>query len=158
MPDNNTRHASPRKRTRAGFLCPSFVQGSDMKFTKPALTVDQQVELLVRRGMEIADTNAAKHFLSHVSYYRLRAYWLPNEAPVPAQGDHSFRPGTRFDTIVDLYSFDRKLRLLVMDAVERIEVSMRTRWAYVLSLRYGSHGFMDAKLFRNPKQHQKCLQ
>jgi abortive infection bacteriophage resistance protein len=128
-----------------------------MKFNKPALTVEQQLDLLLRRGMIVTDRALALQHLEHISYYRLRAYWLPNEAPAANDSDHAFRADTWFETIIDLYSFDRKLRLLVMDAIERIEVSLRTRWAYVLALRYGPHAYLDAKLFRKATQYAKCL-
>ncbi len=134
-----------------------IARSTGMKFAKPALSVEQQLDQLVRRGMTVADPDGAKQFLHHVSYYRLRAYWLPDEIPAAIKGDHAFKPGTQFETIVDLYSFDRKLRLLVMDAIERAEVSLRTRWAYVLSLRYGAHGYLDPALFRREREHQKCL-
>lgn len=125
-----------------------------MKFTKPALSLEAQVDLLIRRGMAVPDRARAIHFLQHISYYRLRAYWLPWEVQANA-GDHAIRPGVSFDTIIDLYNFDRKLRLLVMDAIERIEVSLRTRWAYVLANAYGAHAFEDAGLFRDAAQHSK---
>ena len=108
--------------------------------------------------MVVADADAARHHLAHINYYRLRAYWLPDEIPADQDGDHAFIPGTQLETILDLYTFDRKLRLLVMDAIERIEVSLRTRWAHVLSLRYGPHGYMDAAHFRKPQQHEKCME
>lgn len=128
-----------------------------MKFDKPALSVDQQLDLLIRRGMAVADRPAALNHLTHINYYRLRAYWLLSEIPVATDGDHGFRPGTHFESIIDLYSFDRKLRLLVMDAIERVEVSLRTRWANFLANRYGAHAYMDSRHFRKPTQHAKCL-
>ena len=128
-----------------------------MKFSKPALSTEQQLDLLVRRGMTVADRQAALQYLDHINYYRLRAYWLPSETPAAANDDHAFKLGTRFETIIDLYSFDRKLRLLVMDAIERIVVSLRTRWANILALRYGPHAYLDARLFRRPTQHARCL-
>jgi abortive infection bacteriophage resistance protein len=128
-----------------------------VKYTKPALSTEQQLELLVRRGMAVADRQVALQYLDHINYYRLRAYWLPDELPATADGDHAFKAGTRFETIIDLYSFDRKLRLLVMDAIERMEVSLRTRWANILALRYAPHAYLDASLFRKPTQHAKCL-
>jgi abortive infection bacteriophage resistance protein len=128
-----------------------------MKFEKPALSVEQQLDLLIRRGMVVKDRAAALQHLEHISYYRLRAYWLPDEIPAGNDGDHAFRAGTSLETILDLYSFDRKLRLHVLDAIERVEVSLRTRWAYVLALRYGPHAHLDASHFRKATQHAKCL-
>lgn len=40
------------------------------KFTMVAKTVDEQIELLRSRGMEI-DSTQAKHYLLHLNYYRL---------------------------------------------------------------------------------------
>ena len=70
--------------------------------------------------------------MQHISYYRLRAYWLTCETPAAA-GDHAFRPGTRFEDVLALYVFDRQLRLLVMDAIERVEVALRAGWVSLLT-------------------------
>jgi len=113
-----------------------------MKFTKPATSITDQLALLRRRGMVIDDEPAARHYLQHISYYRLRAYWLTYEAPA-AVGDHAFRPGTRFEDVLALYVFDRHLRLLVMDAIERVEVALRAGWAHHMAMTYGSHGYLD---------------
>ena len=90
-------------------------------YTKKAHTVEQQIELLKRRGMLITDESDARHYLSHINYYRLRAYWVPFETPTKAAGDHAFRQGTSFNDVCNLYMFDRKLRLLVLDAIERFD-------------------------------------
>lgn len=118
-----------------------------MKFDKPSLSLEQQIAQLERRGMQIADRAAATHYLRHISYYRLRAYWLPFEVPAGAE-DHSFREGTTFEAVLSLYIFDRELRLLVMDAVERIEVSVRASWAHHLAMTYGAHGYLEPAHYR----------
>ncbi|MFO7606289.1 MAG: Abi family protein [Desulfurivibrionaceae bacterium] len=110
-----------------------------MRFTKVPKTFDEQLQLLVSRGMEVADPERAKRYLSHLNYYRLAAYWLPFEEDHPS---HRFKPGTQFDIVLEHYIFDRELRLLVMDAIERLEVSLRTRWAYCLSHTYGPHAHL----------------
>lgn len=105
--------------------------------------------------MAIPDHDRALRYLSHINYYRLRAYWLPFEAE--ADAGHSFRPGTTFDSALTLYVFDRKFRLLVLEAIERVEVSFRTHFAYELAMKYGSHAFMAARIFQNPRFHQQLL-
>lgn len=117
-------------------------------FTKPPTTHHEQVELLIQRGMSIDDTKVAGFYLSHLShlsYYRLAAYWLPFEF---SHSDHRFKPGTSFPKVLNFYLFDRELRLLVLDAIERIEVSVRARWAYELSHRHGAHAHLDVSLAR----------
>jgi len=106
--------------------------------------------------MEIGDDERVKHYLHHVSYYRLRAYWLPYEVICPRAGDHVFAEGTSFDDVLRLYIFDRQLRLLIMDAVERIEVSLRGAWAYHMATKYGPHGYVDPSLYDRPDRYARA--
>lgn len=129
-----------------------------MKFTKPPLSIADQIALLERRGMVVPDWARAEHYLRHISYYRLRAYWLPFEyQPPPTDGDHKFKHGTTFEDVLALYVFDRRLRLLVMDAVERVEVSLRGCWAHHLAVRYGSHGYLDPNLYDRADRYAKAF-
>lgn len=125
-----------------------------MQFTKPPKTFDEQVDLLMSRGMEIGDLERAKRYLAHLNYYRLAAYWLPFEQDHPT---HQFKTGTRFETILELYIFDRELRLLVMDAIERIEVSLRTRWAYHLAHTYGPHAHLNLAIHKKSWPHRQYI-
>lgn len=97
--------------------------------------------------MRIDDPASAEFYLQHLNYYRLSAYWLPFEA---THNPHEFRPGTRFDDVLNLYVFDRNLRLLVLDAIERIEVSVRGQWAYQLAHHHGPHAHLDISLAARP--------
>lgn len=63
-----------------------------------------------------------------------------------------FKDGTTLDMVYDLYKFDRKLRLLLFDAIERIEVAIRTQIVIQLSLKYGSHWQDNRSIFREPRQ------
>ncbi|WP_130473038.1 Abi family protein [Candidatus Magnetaquicoccus inordinatus] len=125
-----------------------------MRYDKPHASFAQQIALLQSRGMLIDDPSHAAHSLAHLNYYRLVAYWLPFEED---HATHRFRPGTRFSAVLNLYEFDRKLRLLVLDAIERVEVSLRTQWAYYLSREHGSHAYMHPSLFVNSEVFQENL-
>jgi len=116
----------------------------DIPFPKTALTLREQVELLRSRGMSITDDAIAEHYLGFINYYRLAAYWLPFEAD---HETHTFRPGTTFDLVLDHYVFDRNLRVLLIDAIERVEVAVRTQFAYRLAHAYGPHALLDSELF-----------
>ena len=116
------------------------------QYTKPPLTFEQQARRLLDRGMIASDRNQLIARLSAVSYYRLSGYWYPFK-----QQDDTFKPGTTFETIWQRYIFDRQLRLLVMDAVERIEVAiLRTQMVEYFTLKYGPFGYIDKTNF-NPK-------
>lgn len=112
-------------------------------YSKPPTTHSQQVALLQSRGMEIPDVAEAEFYLQHLNYYRLVAYWLPFEA---SHASHQFRAGTSFRDVLNLYTFDRELRLLVMDAIERVEISVRSQWAYQMGHRHGPHSPLDPNL------------
>lgn len=127
-----------------------------MRYTKPPLTFEQQAQRLLDRGMIVADRNQLIERLTAVSYYRLSGYWHPFK-----QANDTFQPGTNFEMIWQRYIFDRQLRLLVMDAVERIEVAiLRTQMVEHFSLKYGPFGYIDKRNF-NPKftsnEHYRLL-
>lgn len=113
---------------------------SKRPYTKPAITFTEQVDLLRARGMVVDDQTEAEFYLRHLNYYRLGAYWLPFEED---HDSHLFKPGTHFKQVLNLYIFDRELRLLVLDALERLEVSVRTQWAYELGHRHGAHAHLE---------------
>lgn len=93
--------------------------------------------------MVIPNHAEAVFYLQHLNYYRLGAYWLPFEID---HSSHSFRKGTTFEDVLNLYIFDCQLRLLVLDAIERVEVSVRSTWAYNLAHRHGAHAHLDQSL------------
>jgi abortive infection bacteriophage resistance protein len=124
-----------------------------MKFSKPPLTIDQQADLLLARGL-VADKADLAARLTSVSYYRLCAYWYPFKRP-----DETFESGTTLETVWRRYTFDRQFRLLVMDAIERVEITVRARLAYELTHRFGPFAQTDSRAFPgiSAAQHQRLL-
>src|SRR5690554_6690380 len=128
--------------------------GVKMDFTKPASTWDEQIELLRSRGLRIPDHDQARHYLSHINYYRLTGYWLPFEAD---HGTHRFKARASLDDVLNLYIFDREFRLLLLDAIERIEVSLRAQWAYHMAHQHGPHSYLDAGHATDLRLHARHL-
>jgi len=124
-------------RKLAGF---SFI--IPMEYTKPPLTFDQQINLLESRGVTIQDKEKAKNILRRISYYRLSAYFIP----FLNQKD-SFKQDVTIEKIERLYNFDHKLRTLVFDGLQIVEVSIRTLITYHLAHRYGTFGYSDFSNF-----------
>ena len=93
--------------------------------------------------------------LEQVKYYRLSAYWHPFRQP----GGDGLKPGTTLDAIWDRYVFDRQLRVLVMDAIERVEVAVKTRLANHLALAHGPFAHLDRRNLPNlqPGDHRRLL-
>lgn len=121
-----------------------------MKFEKPPLTYKEQIELLKRRGLVFDDEQKAELQLSNVSYFRLSAYMLPFKKNVGSEIIDEFRYGTNWKSVYNLYVFDRKLRLLFFDAIDKIEVALRCQLVYVLSHKYGSHWQDNASILKAP--------
>ena len=87
-----------------------------IRFNKPAICVKGQIELLKSRGLIIADENFAENILSNITYYRLSAYMKY------FQVNDNFSKNTTFEDIVNLYNFDKELKLLVFDYIRLLEV------------------------------------
>ena len=97
-------------------------------YNKKPLTIEQQISKLENRGLGFNDKALAANFLSNISYYRLRAYTYPFQDNTDPDNDHCFiRKNVFFKDIIDLYCFDRRLRSLVFNALEKIEVAARTK-------------------------------
>ena len=127
-------------------------------FSKDAASLDQQIETLISRGLEITKPERARHYLSNISYFRMSAYTRPFYIPAtPDTIEHHFIPGTTFDDALNLYVFDRELRLLLLDAIERIEVALRAQLTQTLATKYGPFGYLDAQIFDTRYNHDWLL-
>jgi len=125
-----------------------------ISYNKPHLSVSEQIEQLKARNMHFIDEAFAKHYLSHLNYYRLSAYWLPYEEN---HSTHIFKNGTTFENIYKYYKFDRELRVWVLEAIEKIEVSIRTQMAHELSIKYGTHPHLEESIFLDNDKYKKGL-
>jgi abortive infection bacteriophage resistance protein len=105
-------------------------------FTKPFSSVPDQLSKLIERGMLITDQQRAMAYLGRIGYYRLSAYWYPfrllRSGPTGSYRADEFLDGMAFPDALKLYVFDKRLRLLVLDAIERIEVALRVDIAMLL--------------------------
>ena len=118
-----------------------------MHYQKPPLSFSDQAQRLIQHGLIVDDPHQLIERLSTVSYYRLSAYWHPFK-----QADDHFVPGTRFETVWRRYTFDRHLRLVIMDAIERVEIAvLRTRMVEHFTLQHGPFGYRQLSSF-----HPKC--
>jgi abortive infection bacteriophage resistance protein len=106
--------------------------------------IPDQVKILQQRGLIINDSEEANHYLSHVGYYRLADYWQFLQKKTI---NNAFIVGATFEQVIELYNFDRELRILLLDAIERIEVSFRSIMINMMCPGYGSNWFTDKLIF-----------
>ncbi len=123
-------------------------------FEKIAIPISLQIEKLKKRGLHIETADNAAHYLSHISYYRLAGYWWPMQID---KEKHIFKPNSRFVDVIALYNFDRELRLLLFDVIEKIEISLRTKLIYHLSQEFCPWWFQNTALFTNTSELIKTL-
>lgn len=124
-----------------------------LPYLKPYVDAPQQLERLAARGMAIDDRDFALRCLDRIGYYRLSAYWypfretctLPTDPPSSARCDQ-FLPGTTFQQAIDFYLFDKAVRLMLADALERIEIGLRAALIEVVG-RHGRHAHRDPRSF-----------
>ena len=92
------------------------------------------MDLLIGRGMCVADRERAIEKLRRVNYYRLSGYWYPFRMRKPDGDGRSdrFLPGSAFDDVVALYDFDARLRVAVLAALAPVELSMRALVGHAL--------------------------
>jgi abortive infection bacteriophage resistance protein len=131
--------------------------GQKQTFCKPALNLDEQLDLLISRGLIIPDRDKARHYLRYIGYYRLSGYFQIFQQKTPGLAPHTFKDGVTFKDALDTYIFDRELRLHVMDAVERIEVAFRACLSNTMSQHHGPHWFMDPSHFLASFNHPNLI-
>lgn len=124
-------------------------------YDKPWLSVTEQVERLTEHGLEIRDQARASRLLEAVGYYRLTGYlylfreseqYVDDEGRTRIRVLSDFRPGTSLDQAEKIIEFDRQLRMLVLEGVERIEIAVRMRVGYVLG-RTSAFAYEDPSMF-----------
>ena len=125
---------------QGGSFC---IYGGNMKKNeiKPALTIREQVQLLKDRGIEINDENRAEYILDRITYYRLSGYtWC-------WRGNNQLPHGITFEQIYDIYCFDKEFKQLLLEILEEIEITFRSRIVNAIAVKYGPVGYRDSANF-----------
>ena len=112
---------------------------------------------MIDRGLVVDDENTVKHYLCKIGYYRLSGYWLPFQKGGSGDDRHKFERPVNFNVILDIYVFDRKLRLLLLDAFELIEVYLRTSLSNHIGPQATPHWYQNPKLFECEEDHAKIV-
>ena len=133
-----------------------FMSRIHRRYDKPVLNIEEQLELLNHRGLVVTNPDRARHYLRFIGYYRFAGYFPP--FLIPRHPDRIFKENVTFDLILEVYVFDRKLRLLAMDAVERIEVAIRTTISQAMGEKYGPHWYLKSELFKTNFNHKDLIE
>lgn len=126
-------------------------------YTKPPLSFADQISRLEEKGMSFDDKAYAESRLASISYYRLSGYWYPFRVRNANNVTNQFEQGTLFGDVLFLYEWDRQLRSLVLDAIERVEIAVRTQFTFHVGHTYGAFGHTNAQNFHPQFKHQGWL-
>lgn len=88
------------------------------------------IAFLKEAGLEIDDERKAASYAHNIGYFRLSVYLFPFlEEP---KANFRFKPGTTFRQVLRVYDFDKKLRLLLFNEIEKIEIAFRNAILYTM--------------------------
>ena len=115
-------------------------------------TVEEQIEKLKERGCIVEDEDFAKETLTDINYFRLAYYFLLFLKP-----DGKYREGTSFGRVMRVYDFDRRLRNLLLEVLEEIEITLRAHCSNYHAIRYGAVGYLNADTFSHAHKHKSFM-
>lgn len=107
-----------------------------MQYTKPFQTFDELADKVQKRGLG-GSRETLIFALQTVGYYRLSGYWYPFHT------DDVFHNSATIEAVMRIYDFDRQFRLIMLNALEHIEIYIRTQLAHKVSRDYGPFGYLD---------------
>ncbi len=121
-------------------------------YNKNHKTFDEQLQLLKDRNLIISNDEYVITKLKHINYYRLSVYLLPFQHRKNTPQKNQFIEDTTFENIIQLYYFDTELRKIIFEAIEVIEIYLRTQIAYHHANKFGAFGYLDITNLRTNLQ------
>lgn len=119
--------------------------------TKPFKTYDEQVDLLIKRGLLVSDRKKAVSVLKRINYYRFSAYSLT------LRKNDVFYPNVTFENICELYQFDDAFRQIILKYSLVVETAFRSYIAHVHSRKYTPVGYLDPSNFEDIARHSRFI-
>jgi len=115
-------------------------------------TISEQIAKLKERGCVIGDEKKARETLKYINYYRISNYFEPFSI-----NKHKYEEGTTFEKVMQIYEMDRKLRSVLIAALEEIEIALRAAVSNFHALKYGATGYLNPSSFDRSHNHQSFM-
>ncbi|MFI3321581.1 MAG: Abi family protein [Rikenellaceae bacterium] len=143
---NRARHASCLTTSEPGRDF-SFYTIMKRKYSNTAISINEQLSALRTQGLSI-DIDNADFYLERINYFRLARYLSSLKYTNKDTGEKSYHRDAKFSDVLNLYYFDKDLRLLLFSLIQTIEVALRSKLINTFSP-LDSHWFMESELFVN---------
>jgi abortive infection bacteriophage resistance protein len=128
-----------------------------VSYSKTCTLPQNLIPLLKQRGLIIRDEQKAAGYLANIGYFRLSAYCHP--LLKDPKDRHIYKEGSTFELVMNMYRFDRKLRLLLFNEIEKIEVAVRSAMVNCISSELNDVFWMTrAACFHNPALFSATLE
>lgn len=121
-------------------------------FEKLPTTAAEQLSKLKERGCTVEDEAFAVQVLTDINYFRLAYYFS-----LFLEEKGKYRDGTSFNKVLKVYDFDRRLRNLLLEVLEEIEISMRAHCSNFHAIKYGALGYLNGDNFARVHKHSSFL-
>ena len=111
--------------------------------TKTFKTLDEQIEILEKKGLIIEDVSETKKILLRENYFFINGYrhlFMEDDTK-------TYIKGSTFRELYSMFSFDRQIRNIIFKNILIVENNLKSITSYVLSK---NHGFKEAS-YLNPK-------
>ena len=115
-------------------------------------TIDEQINKLRERGCVFNDVEYARETLKYINYFRLSNYFEPFSV-----NKNQYEEGTSFEKIMRIYEMDRKLRSILIAALEEIEIALRACISNFHALKYGALGYLNPNTFTHSHNHTSFI-
>ena len=109
-----------------------------MTYTKTHLSFQDQLNIFISKGMEIYDFDSALAKIENISYYKIKEFSLPHM-------DHkgNYKRGTTFEEVIKNFYQDKNIRIYFLEVIEKIELSVKTKFAYLMGKKYNAFGYLN---------------
>ena len=145
--------ASQRCSNRGSFY---FYTSMSIQFDKTYTCPNEIVTLLKDRGLDVGNFQRTEHYIQNIGYYRLSAYLYPL-LQMPKEA-HRYKAGSTVQDALNLYRFDKKLRLFLFNEIEKVEIALRSALTNIVTEETGNIFWMtDGNLFANADKFNRTM-
>ncbi|MDU8981391.1 Abi family protein [Bifidobacterium scardovii] len=120
---------------------------------KPAKNIDEMIRIMHSRGLIITDEDRLRRMLYNDNYYRLSGYFRVFQNDLAA-GDNTFKAGTTDNDFIEPYLSDSGLRSVVLRGTAKVELVVRSRFAYLVAQNGGAYSYKDLDSYQPVKNRK----
>lgn len=109
--------------------------------------IEQQIDILKKRGLIFDDEEFAKDKLLETNYYNTINGYKRLFVTVDSSGNEIFKRDSRYEELYYLSEFDRSMRSVYLENILKIENKLKTLIAYYFSEEYGYDNYLKIDNF-----------